>query len=324
MKVWIDSLVLSLLFLVSTSAYCTDLPSWSDYVAALRTEALAEGVRPQVFDEAFASIHAPSLSILHFDHSQPEKRLDFLTYRNTRVDPYRIHLGRQALREHQAALENISKRYGVSACFIVSIWGLETSYGRYRGKFPVIQALATLAYNPRRSTFFHNELRIALQMLNSGQVKLADFKGEWAGASGHCQFLPSTWAKFAVAYQGEGRGDIWNKVDDALASIANFLEKSGWRRDEPTALPVLIPPYFNQELVSIKTTKKVSEWLRLGVRPLADTLPEQDLQASIIYPEGGPGFMVFNNFKTLLAWNRSNYYVGALTYLAESICQKTA
>lgn len=285
-------------------------------------EALAEGIQPAVFDTAFEQVHAPSPRVLHFDKTQPEKRLGFLEYRDSRVDHYRIQMGRQEYQRRREVLNDISRQFGVPACFILSIWGLETSYGHFKGNFPVIQSLATLAYNPRRSHFFHQELLLALHMLNEGQVSMSEFKGEWAGASGHCQFMPSTWFKYALDYDNTGRADIWNNVNDALASIANFLKRNGWHPNEPWAIQVLLPESLDSNLVKISTTKTVEEWLQLGVQPTinSESLPK-NLPASLIHPEGGPALMVFDNFKTLLKWNRSNYYVGALGYLAEEICQ---
>jgi membrane-bound lytic murein transglycosylase B len=295
----LQGLVLLLLFFLSGSAFSDSEPSWTDFIAQLRKDAIADGIRSEVFDEAFQNIHAPSRSVLHLDKTQPEKRLSYLEYRNSRVDPYRITLGRQEYRRHQEVLNRISEQFGVNACFVVSIWGLETSYGRYKGKFPVIQSLATLAYNPRRSGFFRSELLMALHMLNDGQVKLSEFKGEWAGASGHCQFMPSTWFRYALDYDGTGRADIWNNTNDALASIANFLLRNGWHAKEPWALPVQLPTEIDNSLLTTKTTKTVAEWLHLGVRPLDRDLPaNKDLLASVIYPEGGPAYMVFDNFKT--------------------------
>jgi membrane-bound lytic murein transglycosylase B len=305
----------------SSNAFSNNTLPWHDFIAQLREEALADNIRPEVFDEAFANVHEPSHRVLHLDKTQPEKRLTFKEYRNSRVDHYRIALGRKEFRRNQAALEKVSQRFGVDACFILSIWGLETSYGHYKGNFPVIQSLATLTYDPRRSSFFHNELRMALRMLNNNDVNLHDFKGEWAGASGHCQFLPSTYAKYAASYTGSGHADIWNNRNDAFASIANFLVKNGWHGNEPWAIEVSIPDDFSSSLISNNVTKTVQEWQELGVQPTTDSLPDSHLRASIINPDGGPAYMVFDNFKTLLKWNRSNYYVASLGYLAEEICQ---
>lgn len=321
MKKWMNKFILWFCLSLFSINLAYAYPSWQEFVSQLRTEAISEGIRPEIFDEAFRNVHAPSRTVLRLDKTQPEKRLDFLQYRNTRVDRFRIWLGRRAFHHHESVLNNIGQQFGVNPCFIVSIWGLETSYGRFRGKFPVIQSLATLAYDPRRGSYFKSELMTALHMLNDGKVSLQDFKGEWAGASGHCQFMPSTWIKYAVDYDGTGRADIWNNIDDALASIANFLAKNGWHPNEPWAIEVTLPDYFEKDWLSVHVTKSVKEWETLGVQPVNADWPAKDLPASIIYPEGGPAFMVFNNFKTLLKWNKSTYYAAALGYLAEQICQ---
>jgi membrane-bound lytic murein transglycosylase B len=127
-------------------------------------------------------------------------------------------------KENETWLNDIARRYGVDPCFMVSFWGMETSYGGYMGNFPVIQALSTLAFESTRKDFFRNELFVALQILNDGHVPLSKFKGEWAGASGHPQFLPSSWMKYAVDYDGDGKKDIWSSKQDALASIANYMK----------------------------------------------------------------------------------------------------
>lgn len=232
--------------------------NWSTWVAAVRVEALQQGVSPEVFDRAFADIHEPSRQIKSFSHSQPEHRLTFIKYRNSRVDNYRIAIGRKEYKKNQVILDDIAHKYGVNPCFIVSFWGMETSYGSYMGNFPVIKALATLAYDSKRQDFFRKELFIALRILNEGHVDLADFKGEWAGASGQPQFLPSSWVKYAVDYDGDGRRDIWRSKPDVFASIANYMKQNGWQTGEPWAIQVTLPKGFNMALEGKK-------WLSLSV-----------------------------------------------------------
>lgn len=296
--------------------------TWSQFIQELRVEAINQGIRPEVFDKAFQGIKKPHRRVLHFDRTQPEKRLVFLKYRNTRADKFRIVLGRREYKKHYALLNQIGKEYGVSPCFITSIWGLETSYGRFMGSFPVIKSLATLAYDTRRSEFFRKQLFFALHILNEGHVDLKNFKGEWAGASGHPQFLPSSWHHFAVDYNGDGRKDIWRTLSDVFASIANYLKKNGWQTEQPWAIQVTVPPSLNASLQDLDVTKTVYEWQQMGVRPVKGHFPNGNLQASIIEPYGGPTFMVFNNFKVLMRWNRSIYYAGTVGYMAEQICQK--
>ena len=305
----------------SISSYAKQ--SWASFLKEIRKEAVAQGIRPEVVDDALRGIKAPNRKVITLDRTQPEKRLTFLKYRNTRADAYRIKLGKNELKKHQDLLNGISRRYGVSKCFIVSLWGLETSYGRFMGSFPVVHSLATLAYDNRRSAFFRKQLFLALHILNEGHVQLKDFKGEWAGASGHPQFLPSSWNNFAVDYDGSGRKDIWKSLPDALASIANYLHKSGWKTVEPWAIPVTVPANFDEKLMTRKITKTVSEWKRLGVHPQqGDHLPNKNYEASIVRPYGGPTMMIFNNFKVIMKWNRSIYYAGTVGYMAEQICSQ--
>jgi len=325
MKIWKMLTTMTLLMTVTLSSHqaLASQKSWPEFVKEVRAEALSQGIRPEVFDRAFHGLKAPNKKVLRFDRTQPEKRLTFLKYRNTRADAFRIKLGRQELRKKQGILHEISRRYGVSECFIVSLWGLETSYGRFMGSFPVIKSLATLAYDNRRSAFFRKQLFYALHILNNGHVKLKDFKGEWAGASGHPQFLPSSWNNFAVDYDGDGRKDIWKTLPDALASIANYLKQNGWQTNQPWAIVVNTPSGFDKELMGRKVTKPVSEWEKLGITSASGHLPNGNLKASIVRPYGGPTLMIFNNFKVIMKWNRSIYYAGTVGYMAEKVCKRS-
>lgn len=295
--------------------------SWNQWLMQVRAEALEQGIRPAVFDAAFAGVHEPSKQIKGLMHSQPEHRLTFMKYRATRVDNYRIIMGKKQYERNRTLLEEIGRKYGVNPCFIVSFWGLETSYGTYMGNFPVIKALATLAYDSKRKEVFRNELFLALHILNDGHVDLAHFKGEWAGASGQSQFLPSSWVKYAVDYDGDGRKDIWQSKPDVFASIANYMKENGWQTGEPWAIQVKLPAHFDMKLEGKRISKSVNEWNSLGVRTEdGKPLPYPDLQASIIQPYGGPTFLAFPNYRMILRYNNSIYYAGAIGYLADQIC----
>lgn len=296
--------------------------SWNTWLNEVKKEALAQGISQETLNSAFAGIHEPNRQVKSFSHSQPEHRLTYIKYRNTRVDNYRIAIGRKEYKKNKVILEEIGQRYGVNPCFIVSFWGLETSYGSYMGNFPVIKSLATLAYDSGRKEFFRKELFIALRILNEGHVDLADFKGEWAGASGQPQFLPSSWVKYAVDYDGDGRKDIWRSKPDVFASIANYMRENGWKTGEPWAIQVKLPKKFDMKLEGKNNMKPVSEWSALGVRTESgQPLPYQDLQGSIVQPLGGPTFLTFPNYKMILRYNNSIYYAGAIGYLADKICQ---
>jgi membrane-bound lytic murein transglycosylase B len=297
--------------------------SWQTWLLRIKDEARQKGIRQSVIDSAFQNVHEPSQKIKSFAKNQPEKRLSYASYRKTRVDDYRIAIGRKRYEQNRTWIDQIGKTYGVDPCFVMSFWGLETSYGGYMGNFPVIQALSTLAYDSNRKDFFKNELFLALQILNEGHVQLAQFKGEWAGASGQPQFLPSSWMKYAVDYDGDGRKDIWNSKKDALASIANYMKMNGWQTGQPWAVFVKLPKGFDMRLEGKNISKSTKEWDELGVRTTSgEHLPYAHLPSSIIKPYGGPVFLAYPNYRMILRYNNSIYYAGSIGYLADKICHR--
>jgi membrane-bound lytic murein transglycosylase B len=308
------------LFLFGFSSFAD---SWHTWLEQIKAEARQQGIRQTIIDQAFASVHQPSKKVKSLAHNQPEKRLSYLKYRSSRVDNYRISIGRQRYAQNRLWIDDIANTYGVDPCFMVSFWGLETSYGSYMGNFPVIQALSTLAYDSNRKDFFKNELFLALKILNDGHVQLAQLKGEWAGASGQPQFLPSSWLKYAVDYDGDGRKDIWGSKKDALASIANYMKMNGWNKNQPWAVFVKLPRDFNHQLEGKSITKTVKEWDDMGVRTTqGEHLPFPNLPASIIKPYGGPTFLAYPNYRMILRYNNSIYYAGSIGFLADKICKR--
>ncbi len=311
------------LWLLSCIVNAEPTQSWNSWIADVRQEALKQGISPEVLNQAFSNVHEPNRRIKGLMRSQPEHRLSYYKYRNSRVDGYRIAIGRKKYSSNQTLLASIGKDFEVDPCFVLAFWGLETSYGSYMGTFPVIQSLATLAYDSNRPEFFRKQLFIALRILNDGHVTLDHFKGEWAGASGHPQFLPSSWVEYAVDYDGDGHKDIWDSIPDALASIANYMKKNGWHKDEPWAIFVKLPANFDSNLQGKTTVKPVREWAAMGVKTEDNQpLPYPDLEASIIQPNGGPVFLAYPNYKMILRYNNSIYYAGAIGYLADSICRR--
>jgi len=310
------------LLLVSMSTWAATNPQpWKSWVADVKQEALRQGVSPQIFDQAFADIHEPSRQVKNLARSQPEHRLTFSKYLSSRADGYRIAIGRKEYARNKAVLEQVGQKFGVDPCFIVSFWGMESSYGTYMGNFPVIKSLATLAYDSNRPDFFRKQLFIALKIVNDGHVPLSHLKGEWAGASGQPQFLPSSWVEYAVDYDGDGRKDIWESKPDVFASIANYMHKNGWQTGEPWAIHVKLPASFDSSLEGKSTVKPVSEWSAMGVRTVdGQPLPYPNLKASIVQPFGGPVFLAYPNYKMILRYNNSIYYAGAIGYMADKIC----
>lgn len=314
-------ILLAILILFSSLAIAQPNESWDAWLQQLRQEAISQGISPKVFDTAFANIHGPNAQVLYFNRTQPEKRMTFLQYRKSRIDSMRIRMGKFEYQKNQNLLNYISNNYNIDPCFVAAIWGIETSYGHYMGTFPVINSLSTLAYESNREEYFRSELLIALHILNDGHVSINHFKGEWAGASGYPQFMPSSWEKYAVDYNNDGRKDIWTSPADGLASIGNYLAKNGWQKNQPWAIQVILPATFDDNLLGLNIVKTVNQWNALGVQPANGfNIPDQTLNASILQPNGGPTFMVFDNFKTILTYNKSIFYVCSVGYLADKIC----
>ena len=311
--------IFSLVFLFSPVAGAQEFQTW---LRELRAEAHAKGISAAILDEALGQIK-PIPRVIELDRRQPEFTLTFTQYRDRVVPRARIRKGRAKFLANRALLEEIGQKIGVQPRFIVALWGIETDFGRVTGGFKVIPALATLAYDGRRSAYFRKELLNALRILNEGHIAPKDMVGSWAGAMGQCQFMPSSFLAHAIDYDGDGRRDIWTTRQDVFASAANYLAKSGWRSDQTWGREVTLPADFDRAMADLKVRKPIGAWQALGVRQAdGGDLPSRQLAASIVLPEKGkmsPAYMVYNNYRTTLLWNRSTYFALAVGLLADGI-----
>jgi membrane-bound lytic murein transglycosylase B len=295
-----------------------DFASW---LRGFRREAMAAGIRPATLDAAFDGVQ-PIPRVIELDHKQPETTLTFDQYIERVVNQQRRDTARQRLAENRALLDEVSRRYGVQPRFIVALWGIETDFGRLSGTYSVVAALATLAYDGRRAAFFRRELLNTLKIIDRDHVDPHHMLGSWAGAMGQCQFMPSSFLSYAVSYRGEGPPDIWTKRDDVFASISNYLARSGWHGEESWGREVRIPADFDPGLIGLAVRKPLAQWASLGVRRTdGGTLPDRALTASLVQPggAGGPTFMIYDNYRTILKWNNSAYFATAVGYLADSM-----
>jgi lytic murein transglycosylase len=201
---------------------------FSDWLAAFRRAATADGLSPRTIDAALSDV-AYDRAVISRDRSQKVFRLNFETFAARLVTPRRLSQGRDLLRRHAGLLRQIEARYGVPGPVLVSIWGLETGFGADNGRFKTMQALATLAYDCRRAAHFTEELTDALRIVERGDMTPAQMRGDWAGEIGQTQFMPSSYLAYAVDFDGDGRRDLVRSSADALASTANFLKGKGWR-----------------------------------------------------------------------------------------------
>jgi len=304
---------------LSFAAYATPKTDFEQWMKELRQEALSKGIRQEILDAALTGIK-PIPRVVELDRKQPEFTLTFNDYQRRVVPKSRVEKARQKLRENKELLEAAAKKYGVQPRFIVALWGIETDFGRVTGGFKVVDALVTLAYDGRRSAYFRKELFNALKILNEGHIAPADMMGSWAGAMGQCQFMPSSFLRFAQDSNDDGHKNIWTDKSDVFASAANYLSSSGWKGDQTWGRPVELPEGFDLSLAGLKVRKPLSEWQNLGIRRLGGRdLPTRDLSASLVLGDGkkGPAFLVYNNYRTILKWNRSTYFAVAVGTLAD-------
>ncbi len=298
-----------------------DAPSFDAWLGGLRQDALEQGVAAATLDATLTGLE-PIARVIELDRRQPEGRFTFQQYNQRVLSPTRIERGRELYREHKDLLERVAQDYGVQAQVIVAIWGIESTYGTYHGEFPVIGALATLAYDGRRTTFFRRELLEALKIVDHGDITAAGMTGSWAGAMGQSQFMPSSYDAYAVDYDHDGRRDIWTSLPDVFASIANYLAKAGWNDRRTWGRRVRLPSTIDGDLAGLETRKPLSEWQALGVRREdGAALPGIPLSASLLRTDDGqgPSYLVYDNFRVLMAWNRSTYFALTVGELADRI-----
>ena len=310
-------------FLLSAGYAMANTKSFDEWLIELRGEALEKGINPQIISTALPTGMAPIERVIELDRKQPEGKMSFVEYRGKIVNSARIRKGRQMMRRYRSELNAVSEEYDVQPQYIVALWGIETNFGNNTGGFDVVHALATLAYDGRRGEYFRGELLKALQILDEGHITPADMKGSWAGAMGQSQFMPSSFLNYAEDFNSDGRRDIWNTKEDVFASAANYLKSNGWVGDETWGREVQVPANLAADYEGLKVKKSLKEWQRLGVRKADGTdLPHvDDMPASLVQPDGraGPSFLVYNNYRTVMRWNRSTYFATSVGLLANAI-----
>lgn len=307
---------------LSSGPGCAD--EFHSWLKVLKSEAGSMGISKLTLDAAFRNVK-PIPRVIELDRKQPEFTLGFKEYMQRVTPKARVNKGRKRFAQNKQILTEISQKYGVQPQYLMAFWGIETDFGRVTGGFHVIPALATLAFDGRRGKFFRRELHFALRILEDGHISADAMVGSWAGAMGQPQFMPSSFAGYAVDHDNDGRKDIWTTKPDVFASAANYLSRYGWRGDERWGREVKLPKGFDLTLKGLKIRKKIQEWSALGVvKKDGALLPVSDLQASLILPakKGGPAFLVYNNYRVILKWNRSHYFAMAVGHLADRIAGK--
>lgn len=288
------------------------------WMLEFRQQALAAGISQPILDQAFTGFE-PISRIIELDRAQPESTKTLSQYLETAVSSSRVDQGQAMYNKHKVLLEKIGEKYGVHPRFIVALWGIETNYGQNTGGFSVPRALATLAYDGRRSDFFRDELLKSLQIIQESHISYPLMKGSWAGAMGQCQFMPSSFFKFAVDYDGDGHKNIWTSLPDVFASIANYLSQSGWDKDGTWGRRIRLPAGHT---FADKDKKPLVAWKAAGLKSFdGSALPDAPINATLQMPSGEAegAYLSYANYEVLLKWNRSRYFATAVGTLSDRI-----
>jgi membrane-bound lytic murein transglycosylase B len=293
---------------------------FAEWREEFRGRARREGVADTVFDDAFAGV-TPNQRVLELDGRQAEFVRPIWEYLDSAVSETRVANGRAEAARKAELLRGIEQRFGVEGEVALAIWGIESAYGANYGDIPVIESLATLAWEGRRRDFAEQQLLAALRILQAGDITPDRMVGSWAGAMGHTQFIPTSFEAYAVDFTGDGRRDLWSAdAADALASAANYLARFGWRLGQPWGLQVRLPAGFDYALAD-ERPRPVSLWRAQGVT-LADgaALPDHG-EAAILLPAGaqGPAFATFANFNVIKRYNNATSYALAVGRLSDRI-----
>jgi membrane-bound lytic murein transglycosylase B len=306
--------------LVSMQASSSNL-SFQRWIEGFRARALAQGISATVFDRAFRGVKY-NTDVIQKDRNQSEYTKQIWDYLDSAASPTRVKNGQEALSKHRRQLDAIEAAYGVEKEVVAAIWGLESAYGEHRGDIPIIEALATLAFDGRRGSFFEGQLIDALKIVQAGDVAPDRMTGSWAGAMGHTQFIPSSYLAFAVDFTGDGKRDIWSEdPSDALASTAAYLARHGWVKGQPWGVEVKLPRGFNHALADRDILKMPSDWAALGVTDMQGRPVRDYGSASILLPAGarGAAFMIFKNFSVIERYNVADAYVIGVGHLSDRL-----
>lgn len=294
--------------------------SFASFVASVEHEARRAGVRPGTLATAFEGV-APNQHIIELSQHQPEFTLTWPQYRARVLPGTRLAAARTHYLRESRLLARVRARYGVDPGIIVGIWGIESNFGQIQGSYRVVEALSTLAWAGGRRAFFRSELIAALHILDAGDIAPHGMLGGYAGAMGQPQFMPSSFLRYAVDFDHDGRRDIWTDRADVFGSIANYLARSGWRPGVPWGQPVRVPPDAGR-LAGRDRFRPLGEWMRLGVcRADGSRFSRSDVEGALVLPDGiapGEGFMTYANFRVIRRYNSSDFYAIAVGLLGDA------
>lgn len=286
----------------------------------LRAPARAVGVSDATFTQHTLGLQ-PDMSVIDKLNFQPEFRTAIWDYLAGLVDEQRVAEGQAMLALHADTLKRVQERFGVDPATVVAVWGVESNFGQTFGKSPLVQSLGTLSCFGRRQAYFRTELYATLRILQAGHIAPHRLVGSWAGAFGHTQFMPSTFERLAVDFDGDGRADLMDSTPDALASTANFLAKAGWQSGQPWGFEVKLPPGFNAGNEGRRTKRTMEDWAARGVKRVDGSPLPASGSAGLLTPAGpqGPAFLALRNFDAIYSYNAAESYGLAIAHLSDRL-----
>lgn len=293
--------------------------TWLD---EFRAEASKAGIADSVLEDAFADLEEPLEDVIDKDRNQPETKTTFPEYINNVITDRKLAAAHRAWAENRRLLSLVEDKYDVPAQVLLALWGMESNFGKLQGKHLVVDSLATLAYDGRRSQFFRDELLAALRILQGEHLKSRNLLGSWAGAMGQVQFMPSSFLKYAVDFNGDGKKDIWKHNGDALASMANYLHDKGWNSALGWGVPVALPEDSKKDWRAMKEPLSFATWKKFGLRQKnGEMLQGVREEARLIFVDDNPqrAYLVYKNFDILLDWNRSTYFAMSIGMFADAL-----
>ncbi len=323
-RVIIFFLVINIITISSVTASTED--SFDEWLTLYKKSALKQGISQETLDIALKNVKFLA-QVIKFDRKQPEFYEDTITYVNKRANKLRVKTAKKLLKKNNKLFKKIELKFRVEKEILLALWGIETNFGNHVGKMDIISSLATLSYDTRRRDFFSSQLFILLKLIDDKLIDPNTLYGSWAGAYGNFQFMPSSIKRYAIDYDNDNKIELKNSLDDSVASAANYINKIGWKRDEPCFFRVKLTKKVKKEYINLSARKisnrfKINKWKKKGLVAFDGAELKSDLRAALIIPDGKPetpAYLVFRNYEKILKWNRSLRFGISVCTLANKI-----
>jgi len=314
------------IFIILSTPSVFSAENFDDWLNSFKKNALKKGISQQTLDLTFANVRFLD-QVIKYDRKQPEFYEDTITYVNKRANNARAKKARKLLKQNNSLFNKVEKNFNVEKEILLALWGIETNFGKHVGKMDIVSSLATLSFDKRRSKFFSEQLFILLKLVENNLIDPKTLYGSWAGAYGNFQFMPSTIFRYAIDYDKNNKIELKKSLPDALASAANYINKIGWKKNEPCFYEVKLTRKIKKKYINLSARKisnklKISKWKKMGVVNLDNSDLKTNYRAALIFPDNKPGtptFLVFNNFEKILKWNRSLRFGISVCTLANKI-----